>query len=100
MDAQSAAVLEAYLDRYHRDIWGENVGAQGPSERSLSTNVNISREEACKILGVAVNANREQIVEAHRHLIHRVHPDRGGSAYLAAQLNRAKDILLRTTDGA
>jgi hypothetical protein len=56
----------------------------------------MTREEACLILGVGSNADRQQIAEAHRRLIQKNHPDLGGTDYLAAKINQARDILLRT----
>ena len=87
-DRQSGALLEAYLDRVHDD-WRERRGPP-PSESS----VGMSRNEARAMLGVGADATREEIVKAHRRLIQRLHPDRGGSDYLAAKLNTAKDLLL------
>ncbi len=55
----------------------------------------ITVKEAYKILGIGVTATRQEIIDAHRKLILKNHPDRGGSSYLAAQINQAKDILLK-----
>ena len=87
-DRQSVAVLEAYLDRIHGD-WREH---RGPPPGTSSDEM--SEREARAMLGVGPEATREEIIEAHRRLIQRVHPDRGGSDYLAAKLNAAKDLLL------
>ena len=54
----------------------------------------ISREDAAAILGVDVNASENEILEAHKKLMHKIHPDRGGSDVLAAQINAARDVLL------
>lgn len=91
-DAQSASVLEAYLQRVHGDSWHEAShagGAEHGSERSQ-----MSEAEAREILGVGADASREEIIDAHRRLMQKNHPDRGGSTYLAAKINEAKDVLL------
>lgn len=54
-----------------------------------------SREEALQTLGLTGSPSREEIVQAHRRLINRLHPDRGGSDFLAARVNQARDILLK-----
>ena len=87
-DRQSAVVLEAYLDRLHED-WRER---RAPPPGASSDGMN--EEEARAVLGVEPEATREEIIEAHRRLIQRLHPDRGGSDYLAAKLNAAKDLLV------
>ena len=86
-DGQSAQVLEAYLDRTHGD-WRE--GAAGGKADSGT----MSREEALQILGLEAGAGEDEIKEAHLRLIAGHHPDRGGSTYLAAKINQAKDVLL------
>lgn len=54
----------------------------------------MSEQEACEVLGVARGCSREQVVEAHRRLIQKLHPDRGGNDYLAAKINEARQVLL------
>lgn len=59
-----------------------------------TNNIVMDEAEALKILGLNSNATEEEIVLRHRQLIQKNHPDRGGSDYLAAQINKAKEILL------
>ena len=54
----------------------------------------MSRAQAAEVLGVGENASREEVVEAHRRLMQKFHPDRGGSNFIASQINRAKEALL------
>lgn len=91
-DTDSAALLEAYLERVHGPDWRAKAGAA--EARSASDSTRMTSEEAYEILGLAAGASRETIIQAHRRLMQRVHPDRGGSDYLAAKINRAKDTLL------
>jgi len=95
-DEEGARLLEAYLDRLHPD-WrdefsGERAGSSGGRARSTSGDMTI--DEAYAILGLAPGADAEAIKEAHRRLMVKLHPDHGGSDYLATKINRARDILL------
>ncbi len=93
-DQQSVAVLEAYLERRFGEEWRDSGGEE--AFRTASGNGKMSRKEAFEILGIAEGAGDEEIVEAHRRLMQKLHPDRGGSNYLAAKINQAKDVLLGT----
>lgn len=90
-DPQSAQVLDAWLDRTWPD-WRERPASEAPHQSPGSGRM--TRDEACAILGVAAGASREEIKAAHRRLMSRMHPDHGGSNYLAAKINQAKDLLL------
>ena len=89
-DDESARLLEAYLDREHAD-WREHAKQETSSQAKPGA---MDRAEALQILGLADDANEAEIKEAYRRLIAGMHPDHGGSDYLAAQINRAKDVLL------
>jgi hypothetical protein len=90
-DSQSASLLEAYLDRTQGEDWRQT--APGGSQAHTSS-VHMNREEALAVLGLPVGADDAAIRDAHRRLMQRLHPDRGGSDYLAAKLNEAKRALL------
>lgn len=90
-DDQSASVLEAYLDRMRGDDWREQDEQPHNGATAAGT---MTQEEAYEVLGLERGASKEQIVDAHRHLMQKLHPDRGGSTYLAAKINQAKDLLL------
>jgi len=95
-DAASIQLLERFLDKYFDENWRETY--QSSSDRYENNNDyssdSISRAQALKILGLVEPVTDEQIKEAHRRLILANHPDRGGSTFLATQINKAKDVLL------
>lgn len=93
-DAESARLLGAYLDRVMGAGWRSGAGAD-EAAAAASPSGKMSRAEALAILGLQEGAQREAIVEAHRRLMQKLHPDRGGSDYLAAKINQAKEVLLR-----
>jgi len=92
-DEESVALLQAYLDRVYADSWQQQAGAQG-QRQAASEAGEMSREEALQVLGLSADAGEAEIVDAHRRLMQKLHPDRGGSAYLAAKINLAKKTLL------
>ena len=90
-DPASARLIEAYLERVHPS-WREDM-ARAESEPGVGGRM--SRDEAFDILGLQPGASEDAIRNAHRELMKRLHPDRGGSSYLAAKINQAKDVLLK-----
>ena len=89
---QSVSLLEAWLDRSKpewRDTW------KGTERARQSGTSAMSGDEALAVLGLKPGATSEDIKNAHRRLMKDFHPDRGGSDYLAAKINQAKDILLQ-----
>ena len=86
-DAESVPLLEAWLDRAHPD-WRD-----APRAEAAASGV-MTRAEAARILGLGEDASEEEIQAAYRRLMRAAHPDQGGSAWLAARLNAARDYLL------
>ncbi len=93
-DPQSAALLEAFLDRHHGSAWRGAAGASDSGAEAAPASGPMSPAEARDILGVDDSADSKTIRAAHRRLMQKMHPDRGGSAYLAARINEARDVLL------
>jgi hypothetical protein len=90
-DPQSAQILEAYLDRRHPTWRADFARAEGRAE---SAGTAMTRAQALQVLGLEEGADEADIRRAHRELMMKLHPDRGGSTYLAAKINEAKDVLL------
>ncbi|NNJ76654.1 MAG: DnaJ domain-containing protein, partial [Anderseniella sp.] len=85
---QSEALLMAYLDRVHPQ-WREQAGSAGGSQAAGS----MSRQDALDVLGLKEGASEKDIRAAYRKMMKKHHPDSGGSAYLAARINEANDVL-------
>jgi hypothetical protein len=96
VDEESRALLMAYLDR-RQPAWREHTqdDATAGTSRSGWSSGKMTEEEAYQILSLKPGASAEEIGRAHRALMKKLHPDQGGSTYLAARVNEAKDILLR-----
>ena len=95
-DPQSASVLEAYLDRERGAEWrDQDPGPTGKAGPVGAAGGPMNDAEARAILGLDPGADAAAIREAHRRLMQKLHPDRGGSDYLAAKINEAKQVLLR-----
>jgi hypothetical protein len=90
-DVETARLLEAYMDRTFGADWRADAERQRSTPHSGSA---MSREEALKILGLGEGAVEDDIRSAHRRLMMQNHPDRGGSDYIAAKINEAKEVLL------
>jgi DnaJ domain len=95
-DEDGARLLEAYLDRAHPEWRDEMAGerASGTGSRAQAASADITVEEAWAILGLSPGADAEAIKAAHHRLMKQLHPDHGGTDYLATKINRARDVLL------
>ncbi len=95
-DPDSAPLLEAWLDRADPDWRGGAEAGDGRAEdaRAAPGGGRMSRQEALAVLGLAEGASEDEIRAAHRRLMRAAHPDGGGSDWLAARINEARDVLL------
>ena len=94
IDEESRALLVAYLDR-RESGWSEHTQGDAAAGRGASSSGKMSEQEAYQLLGLEAGASADDIGRAHRTLMKKFHPDQGGTTYLAARINEAKEILLR-----
>ncbi|MBV8447465.1 MAG: DnaJ domain-containing protein [Hyphomicrobiales bacterium] len=92
-DAEGARLLEAYLDRRFAGR-RENAYAHADSGPPRRRSGAMTAEEAYEVLGLAPGAPDDAVRRAYRDLMKKLHPDQGGSTYLAARVNQARDVLL------
>jgi hypothetical protein len=93
-DSESRQLLETYLDGRF-PVWREDAQADGGDRHGVAPGSGaMTKEEAYKILGLEAGATAADIRKAHRRLMQRLHPDLGGTSFLAARINEAKDVLL------
>jgi hypothetical protein len=90
-DPDSTALLQSYLDRVYGETWQSAPGSETGTRPGPTP---MTADEARQILGLGPGASRAEVMAAHRRLIHKLHPDRGGSDYLAAKINEARAVLL------
>jgi alkyl sulfatase BDS1-like metallo-beta-lactamase superfamily hydrolase len=88
-DRESFILLQAYMIR------SGSSSSQSDNQFKSNSFSDISNDEAYNILGLPTSASQEDIIKAHKRLMQRIHPDRGGSDYLAAKINAAKDQLTK-----
>jgi hypothetical protein len=95
-DEEAARLVEAYLDRSYRD-WRDDLraGEREASGAASPHGPDMTADEAYAILGLKPGADEAAIRAAHHRLMLQLHPDHGGSDYLATQINRARDVLLK-----
>ncbi len=95
-DPQGAALLEAYLDRRLQG-WRDRRAEEAPradARRPRGQAGRMTAKEAYEVLGLKPGAEESEIRAAHRRLMMKLHPDQGGSTYLACRINEAKDVLI------
>jgi hypothetical protein len=88
-DKESYVLLQAYLMR------SGSVDEQTANHFKSDGYRDISKAEAYEVLGISADSSKEEVIKAHKRLMQKLHPDRGGSDYLAAKINAAKDLLIK-----
>ena len=93
-DEQSARLIESYIDRRFGEDRDDREDASRSKRRPRGPANTMSRDEAYEVLGLEPGSGESEIREAHHKLLLKIHPDQGGSDYLAAKINQAKEVLL------
>ncbi len=97
------ALFSAAVPWINRALMAKRIWYQFNQSRQTNNQTNqahpatpaqMTPEQAREILNISASASKQDIIDAHRKLIQKIHPDRGGSDFLAAQINQAKDTLL------
>ena len=97
-DSESRQLLETYLDGRF-PVWREDAKADDGDRQGVAPGSGaMTKEEAYKVLGLEAGATAADVRKAHRRLMQRLHPDLGGTSFLAARINEAKDVLLSNHD--
>ena len=91
-DEQTMTILHTFLDRY----FSEETETKEQQTRARSAGGAMSQQEALEILELQGSASAQEIKSAHRRLMKKFHPDHNGSDYMAAKINEAKELLLKT----
>ena len=97
----SVPVFDAFLKRHIGEEWRKKSAQFGFQFDELNVPVHSSEmdvSQALQILGLTEGASKREVLDAHRKLMQKLHPDRGGSNFLAAQVNTAKDVLLESIE--
>lgn len=98
-DQESATLMHAYMDKVYGEGWADSAaGSSGERDQRQNSgsggSAAMTTAEAYEVLGLQQGASHEEILAAHRRLMQKMHPDRGGSDYLAAKINAAKSVLI------
>ncbi|MFK7892379.1 MAG: hypothetical protein AB8B63_16295 [Granulosicoccus sp.] len=100
-DAEAARLLMSYISRERAESWNQaHPGADAGHEGGASpgNSGSMDKQEALQILGLEGEYTRKEVTQAHRSLMGKFHPDKGGNTYLATKLNNARDILLSSLE--
>lgn len=98
-DPEAARLLMSYISRERAESWNaEHPGDSTENATGSASTGSMDREEALQILGLEGDITKASITQAHRSLMGKFHPDKGGNTYLATKLNNARDVLLSSID--